>query len=518
MSFAYPDTMPPLSLNVPKQTEAGGIELNENLLKHWIQRLPKNNIVEYLKQYIDALKRFNTNQLDQKERLKLLDLYRQPITQLIYKLSKKQLCTLVKDTDSQNSVIEDITLVLSELAVGYKIIIVEANSKLSNLKLAPVAQLAINRTCEQLSYLVLHCYKHYRVPPARVFNELHQLYQLTLASAVEELLPVVDNQLRANTSFKELYSQLILVAISNPYGLHDDKVLSAYHIMSHLASEVDIAPLPPTTKATPGHFYINCLSDRIPTPSVLPMIGNQIQPPALVFNTKPVLSVVDTLFQQSKLPESLDVDINLLKQLAPFLNTSYERKQPRVPVTGNHQTYLAFGMAPVQTCLSSHDPIPNPQIPELNSSWEILNKNQSGYLVTASLQPHIKINTYSIGDFIGLFEINEMGKRSITRVGFIRWIRIDRQNVVKMGLSLIEGDVVPVIYSTKADSTEKFGLMIPEILRLHQPASLITSEQIFTPDLAITLRPKGKRFAFEMKVGYVLSEGNNYQQLSLTEL
>jgi len=517
MSFQYPDSMPPFALNVPKQTEVSGVELNEGLLRHWIKRLPENNLTSFVQLYLDALQRFNANQVEQKQRLRLLDIYRQPINQLLFKLSTQKLQQHLPNASQRNEVIANLNLVMLELATGYKIIIVEANRKLSNLKLAPVAQLAINRLCEQLSYIILFAYKGYRTPPARVLHDLHQLYQLTSASAVEEIIPIVESDLRATISFRDLYSQLMLVSISNPYGLHSEKVLDAYKIMAKLAPQADILPLPPTTKATPGHFYINCLSDRIPIPSVLPMTENQTQPPALIFNTKPILSHVDTLFQQAKKTEEPEIDINLLKQLAPFLNTSYERKQARVPVSGNKQAYLACGIATVNTCLNIQESLPYADEPSLNSAWEILNKNRSGYLISQVLSDSSPANTASIGDFVGIFEPNPTGKKPLSRVGFIRWIRIDKHNKIKMGLSLIEGEAVSVQYTTDTNTEAKLGLFIPEIQRIQQKASLITDKGDYIPKANVHIRPKKKRFEFTMVAAHLLSQGNNYQHFALED-
>lgn len=513
MTFQYPDTMPPLSLNVPKQTGISGIELNESLLHHWIKQLPENNLESFIELYLVALQRFNTNQLDQKQRLRLLDIYRQPLNQLVFRLSPQKLRERIPAPNRRNAVISSLTQLMSELATGYKVVIVEANQTHSNLKLAPIAQLAINRACEQLSYIVLHAYKFYRTPLGRVFHDVHQLYQLTLTSSVEKIIPIVESNLRATVSFKDLYSQLMLVCICNPYGLHSGKVLDAYKLMAKLAPEADISPLPPTTKATSGHFYINCLSDRIPTPSILPMTENQTQPPALIFNTKPILSLVDTLFQQAKKADTPEVDINLLKQITPFLNTSYERKQVRVPITGNKWAYLAYGIEAVHTSLMHSDPLPN----DTDSNWEILNKNRSGYLISQTLSESSPVNSISIGDFIGIFEPNPTGKKPLSRVGFVRWMRIDKHDNIKMGLSLIEGDAVSIQYTIDDDPISKSGLFFPEIQRIQQAASLITEKGDFVPNAKVTIIPKKKRFTFSMAVAHLLSQGNNYQHFTLKE-
>jgi len=377
MSFPFPDNMPTLNLRSPSRFESSGIELNEGLLRHWISILPKNNLTSFIQLYMDALKRFNQNEIGELQRLALLDLYREPLNKLLFSLTPVKLAKSVPNLAAQNRIINDLAELMSALAVGYKIIIVNANKKSKSLKLNAVALLAINRACEQLSYMALHAYKFYRALPSRTLNELHQLYQLTLMADVEEKQPFVNEKLQSDFTFKECYCQLLLVTISNPYGLNSGEVLDAYQMMAQLTSIVEVSPLPMGAKVVAGHFYINCLSDRPPMPSVLPTIADQAQPPALILNTKPALVVVDSLFQQVKSTGKAPgiIDIILLRQLIPYLNTSYERKKIRVPITGNKKAYLAIGLGAVHDCLSNTANSSDDAPPLLNQPWNILNKN-----------------------------------------------------------------------------------------------------------------------------------------------
>ena len=517
MSFSLPENMAELNLGIPSdQDSISSVELNPNLLRHWIKELPSNDLDEFIQLYSNALKRFNLNQLDIQQRLILLDLYREPLNKLLFQFSLEQLLKQIPELANRNKIIDALAKLMSDIAIGYKIAVVDSGEKNSNLKNNPIAQFAINRACQQLNYMVLHAYKFHLEVPARVFHELHQLYQLTMAADVEHTIPLIDQNLQTVSSFKHLYSQIMLVSISNPYGLTGSSVLTAYQIMGRLAAVTEISPLPLNAKATAGHFYINCLSDHLPTPSVLPVLENQTQPPALVLNTKPVLVIVDSIFQQPKNVQdpTQESEKDLLKALIPYLNTSYERKQPRIEVTGNKQAYIAIGLTAVHQCLSQVRSLPDETIDNLNKPWNILNKNSSGYLLYR--QDVIDHQQMAIGDFIGVFEPNSKGK-SLARIAFIRWMKTDHNGKTKMGLSLIEGNPVSVHYAIDTDDSFQPALLLPEINRIKQAASLLTTTDVFSPNRNLTIRPKKKLFQFRMTISSLLSSGNNYEHFSLSD-
>lgn len=79
--------MPSLNLSIPAvHDNTGSIELNESLLRHWLDKLPKNNLPQLLEIYRDVLQRFNSNQVPLKDRL-LLDIYRGPLNQFLFTLT-----------------------------------------------------------------------------------------------------------------------------------------------------------------------------------------------------------------------------------------------------------------------------------------------------------------------------------------------------------------------------------------------------------------------------------------------
>ncbi|MEC9314198.1 MAG: hypothetical protein VYB22_04870, partial [Pseudomonadota bacterium] len=225
MSFPLPANMPALSLSVPTERHAAGnVELNEELLHHWIRRLPAANPLEFSARYLDALKRFNTNKVSQVQRIKLLDMYRDPLHKLVMALTIPKLQQQIKNADKRLKLIDELSEVINQLAHGYKIIVVEANQESNNLKLKPLVHMAIYRALDAMSLLALHCYNFYRTLPPRLFQEMHQLLMLTMTADIADKPVFVNSQYKADFSVQQRYVQIMLTSICNPYGLASGEV------------------------------------------------------------------------------------------------------------------------------------------------------------------------------------------------------------------------------------------------------------------------------------------------------
>lgn len=516
MSKKFFDNLPELNLGIAKnRVRTDCVELNEALIREWVKELPENDLERYCSIYLAALTRFNDNQLDAQQRLILLDCYSAPLVSLANKIAVSERNNTVGEAEKWNELVAAVSELLLVLAMGYKIVVADAISKERNLKLNSLALMAVNRTVEQLGYSVMFAYKFYQSPPQKVFNELHQLYLLALKSNVEDRKPKLAGQNMASRTIKDMYGQLMLISICNPYGLAKGAVSKAYQIMSDIGSTIDIRPMGEDEKTLAGHFYINCLSDKPPTPSMLRKLDEQAHPPTLVLDTKPALVKFDLVFQRSQTADFSikGVEIELLKQLAPYLNTSYERKQYRTDLVDEQALVLDIGLESVYQSISTKNSSKQAESEKSSKEWRVLNKNSSGYLISKSSL--VARHDISVGDLVGVTEQRE--HQPVIKIGFIRWLKTNHHNVTKMGLTLIEGQPISVEYELKNGSLPKKGLFMPEVNRINQPASLISDKGGFSFNEKLMIKPLKKRFKFDMKMSRLLAEGQNFEHFSLVD-
>lgn len=520
MSFPLPANMPALSLSVPTERHAAGnVELNEELLHHWIRRLPAANPLEFSARYLDALKRFNANEVSQVQRIKLLDMYRGPLHKLLMTLTIPKLQQQIKNADKRLKLIDELSEVINQLAHGYKIIVVEANQESNNLKLKPLVHMAIYRALDAMSLLALHCYNFYRTLPPRLFQEMHQLLMLTMTADIADKPVFVNSQYKADFSVQQRYVQIMLTSICNPYGLASGEVLRCYQLMLQLAPAAVLDLLPDNASPEAGQFYINCLSDRTPAPSVLPALDNNYRPTTLMLDTKPILTRVDKLFDQAAAQgehHPAAENIRLLRQVVPYLNTSYQRKQPRVPVEGNIEAYVAVGLEAIHHSVTSPVSLPVSGDPWLDRSWEVLNKNSYGYLLQK--RKIRQAHDLKIGDFVGILEQAPNQTKPSLKLASVRWLRTDDFEQSKMGLKFIQGDAIPVFFSV-ADSEERQpAFLIRENTLQQQPAMLITTYGIHATASELTIKTGKKRFNFTVRPDRLLTQNESFECFTFKDI
>jgi hypothetical protein len=519
MSFDLPENMSHLNLSVPNEREGhrGGVELNQSLLHNWIKQLPKNDLAKYTNTYLTGLKAFNREIIHEKQRLVLLDIYRQPLNSLLFSLTIPKLLSTVPVPKTRLEIINNLTQLMAELAMGYKTVVMDADKHNASLKNNQLAQLAVSRASEQLSYMVLHAYKFYQTVPVRVFQELHMLYRLCVHVHVDKLKPILDPEHRALNSLHDRYTQILLISICNPYGLQSGDVLKAYFIMEKLVAEAEILPLPKDHPGTAGHFFINCLSDRTPTPTLMPVNDNWTPPPTLILNTKPLLIIADQLFEQAGSDDSEPtINLDLFKQLVPFLNTSYQRKQPRIAVTGNQEVYLAFGLESIHHCLSNIDKLTDADYKNYQSPWKVLNKNSYGYLVE---RQHVTdFHDIKTGDFIGIFERQKSPEKAVSpSISSIRWLRTDTDDYTKTGLETLSGEPIAVRYALDNNEKTYPALLLPEIGENHQAASLITAPGVYIPEQTLHIKTKRKRFNFSITIDKLVDKNSSFERFTFAD-
>jgi len=201
--------------------------------------------------------------------------------------------------------------------------------------------------------------------------------------------------------------------------------------------------------------------------------------------------------------------------LIPFLNSSYQRKQARIPVTGNEQVHIAFGLSAIHHCLSNLNSLNDADYKSYKTPWNILNKNSYGYLVEKC---HVNnCHDLKIGDFIGIFEPPTSDKKTTARVSSIRWLRTDPNDFTKTGLETIEGEPIAVQFSLDNSKQTLPALLLPEMGPRNQAATLITAPGIFSPQQTIHIKTKKKHLNFTVVAEQLLESNADFERFTFTD-
>jgi hypothetical protein len=207
-------------------------------------------------------------------------------------------------------------------------------------------------------------------------------------------------------------------------------------------------------------------------------------------------------------------NIQLLRQVVPYLNTSYQRKQARVPVEDNKATYLAVGLDDIHRAAVEPSALPIANHPWLDSAWEVLNKNSYGYLIQK--RKVRQAHDLKIGDFVGILDASQ--SKPTVKLASIRWLRSDDFEQTKLGLKFLHGDPIPVQFSI-ADNQQRYpAFLIRENSLYQQPAMLITHTGIHAKGEQLTIKTGKKRFNFTVQPQRLLTHNSSFESFTFTDV
>jgi hypothetical protein len=491
-------------LQTPELTaDASQTLIETELLLEWIVSLKhknKSNIIEALLGNLIPLNRLD---IQPKTRFALLEIYRTIIHDLFFTRDAAAVHQDLKLDGSQN-LLRAMSLLIDELTIGYKHVVNQLHSKEQTSSNSLFLK-AIHHTTEQLAIQILNAYLHYYSAPTGSLHELHQIY---LYCEQHHALHNTTETKTGTQTFYQLYTQIIVISIADPYSLDKFDVLRLFKLMSKFAHQVEIEVLSEKQIKTTsdflmtGHFCLDGTSDHPPSDMAKTPIEIRKQADTRLFNTQPVLLAIEKIFKLSSQSAALgtfDLDIQLLKKIIPQLNTSYERKYQRLPGVKSRQLHIANGIDNIHACLDDENA-------NRALDWVITNQGSGGIMATRN---NDDCHHYLIGDYMGLFEPNLPAKITV-----IRWLNVDNNGFTHVGLELQSGHPKPVYCLTDDNLKEYKALLFPENKEQRQSATLLAEKGLFSPNRQLKIKGDGE--PYRISASKLVNSTFNFEQISFT--
>jgi hypothetical protein len=206
-------------------------------LTEWVAALPMINVGDTSRQVFQTLQELNRLKLDHVARAELLEILRPVAHSLCDALSKHYLNQSVMLPERATKVATLAQAMQTHLATGYKLVALDALTKLGPGKrdpeLAKTATLALHRAITELSGNLLRSIQLYLNTPARLWLELHALY----LCAVDQGLafdpkvgdPVVQRQTEAS-SVEDAYKRALLLATCKSNKLRQSEIAQIFQL------------------------------------------------------------------------------------------------------------------------------------------------------------------------------------------------------------------------------------------------------------------------------------------------
>jgi len=360
-----------LGLYIPEQTPAidGGLLSDPEQVKDWVSALPMANIGETARQVFKVLVEFNRLQIQPATRIKVAELFSQPIACISDGL-KKNYFDVAFPLSAKNRKISVLNRELyTELAISYKIFIEEMLAIGSTRKVdRKLLVIAVHRALHQLSLVLFHSVVVYEPYPTGLWREVHRLYTYAENSRIDQL-PVIEGLDKSQVStICDIYLRIVLFAISSPYRLRQPEIAQIFQQLSSWGKLLKLEAV--DQKSTASTLFVTKLdSDKPPV-----HIAIQQRPMGRGCRQVDTVSLIDRLrdsFSDTQEENNPDHHLlaseetlsrHLLRKLIPVLSSKPERKYVRTRL--NFELNTAVGISAIHamtqpdTASAEHDAAP----------------------------------------------------------------------------------------------------------------------------------------------------------------
>lgn len=498
-----------LVLQTPHQHDHSNpaVELNPKRLSQWLKELPMLNLAATLGALIDSLEPLNLEPMPPKNRLRLLELYVDPIFDLFAATADDCLLKLPMGGGQRRHIKDMMGRLCGALANGYKIIVRDAWRERLDLRKNPFVAVAAYRAMETTGIALLHAWRNYRSTPPFVYLDLHQLYRYGERHALLDLPVSHEKRSISATGMGALYRRLLLLAAIDPFHLSSGAVERLYSFLDGYADACRLLHPEPGYESIDGGFLVDLDADSPPQPCAKISHGKEWEQPRLL-DVAPCMDRLRERLEQLRGPKGAvslgSEEGRLLSLMLPELERDRQRRAERrssqreIRMTlGLPATYYFLNKGPAFLAQQLNRSVNGMQVDEVSSAedarhsiepWMILNESANGYMLTSRRRWH---GDARVGDVAGIVHPSpEGGIRFI--LAMLRWVRTTTDQRVEIGVEVIPGTAHPV-RCISADAVidgggDLPGLFLPQVPALNLPATLIAPKRLYSRDRLIHVR------------------------------
>lgn len=257
--------MNPLRLLVPDrrfEVDNSGYP-NPEEVPAWLDVLPMGSPEKAAEQLVILLRHYNTVVLDSRERLNLLNHLVLSINDTSKALQARYRDSAYPLSERNYSRYNLVDQLFTELAVGYKCIVVDMHAKSMSLVNGELFISAVDKAIHFLSKQLLAAYSIYIHEPAGIWGDLNQLYRCAEEFSRHPVVVEKERLQHLLTIAKRAYRRIVLLSVANPYHLMQGEALLIFNYLNKWAANTSIASLNGYV-ASIGDLVIDLASDSAP--------------------------------------------------------------------------------------------------------------------------------------------------------------------------------------------------------------------------------------------------------------
>jgi hypothetical protein len=258
-----------MKLYIPEQIPPGKDDFpnHPRKVKKWLNGLKQANMGEYTRQIYNGIMQLNRQAMPAKYRLENMELTREAARYIFTQLQKHFVNRTLPLPDKSLKIVNLNQAILSEMAIGYKIIIFEAANDLNKVD-GKSLLIASERALHYLSELALRCSQVYTEFPRGTWWDIHHIYALAEKKGLQQK-KIKDPEARQKSlSIEDLYKQILLFALARPNSLRQSDAERVYRLVPEWAQSTSLNKQPPADKMNryfcaklDSDVAPNCISD-----------------------------------------------------------------------------------------------------------------------------------------------------------------------------------------------------------------------------------------------------------------
>ena len=497
-------------LAIPEQrsTTTTRVELKPSQTRQWLAKLPLLDTQDTLTQIFDALHELNRVPAKPGTRLRLLELYRTPISFIGQHVEKTLAESYLPLAEKHAKLAELCELVSVEMAYGYKSVVLDLAKGHRSSRPQGDLCTAIHRAIRYLTFTLHQSGVYYNSYPPGTWVEIHSLFKYGRKLGIENN-QVKDalNQPKPKNSISHAYNQALLFGLSDCYH-HPVNITGKVHrYLDRWASDAVVAKYtkPETTRC---QFVVDPSQDRAPTPyseSEEPKKTKHL----LMLDTRVVTRNAHTQWHKLRAgstPKSVGLDedflddngLDMLERVVLAWGIAPRRRYPRNPISGPYQ--LAIGISSTNyflngertfKCVSEDAARPTTgtfglhQIHKREEShatqnWLGFDESIHGLSLHVNLSQPAAIQV-RVGEVVAIRPDRDNAAWS---PALIRWVRII-DTELRVGLQRLGAGAKPVAVKPMevegAEDVFKISIQLPKHDVIQQQQSLITPPGLYMP-------------------------------------
>ncbi|MBH3406457.1 molecular chaperone [Pseudomonas glycinae] len=541
--MSEPRSRPPLTTPTPTQLRLSFCEATPRDLRRWIADLPKANIGETARLLYQGLGEINQLLTPSDNRLHLLELLRPEVYFVCQHLERHFLHQAIMLDERSRKISNLCQALQSQLAIGYKQIIVRIAPKYSRDRAALVSE-ALQRAAHALKGQLVRAAQLYSAAPEQLWFELHQLFRCACELQLQHRRVRDDlASLTSELSVEQTYLAALLLGSARCNQLRQNQIARLAQVVEPWSAWLKLHP------AHPGEGLFAVSADIDAGPRYRSQFRSEQQTGLLGFDPQPLVNAIEAhLLQQdatTPLPVPAGLTLDTLQHLHATWGEAAERSFQRTVGQGN--LTVCVGMSALHFYLGGErtfsELLKHPATRAANFSRAVVQGEKDSWSQAFDAAPQSKADeflpyeeiryepladdesdtdsrphypTYALpvinhspggyclawpkevpaelqaGEMIGIQDSLNQG----WSIAVVRWIRQVRGAGTQMGIELVAPHAQPCglqLVRTRDDHSHYLrGLLLPEISAIDLPATLLAPRLPFQEGNKVLINTQGE--------------------------